>query len=82
MGWDDPAYVPAIVAPAPILNALDRCDWCGSRAYARALFEPLSEEQRTAYLNMCGHHYRTAPISLHERAYHVIDETDRILKEN
>ena len=62
-----------------ILNALDRCDWCGARAYARALFDPLSEGQKTAYLNMCGHHYRCAPMSLHEQAYHVIDETDRIL---
>jgi hypothetical protein len=65
---------------SPILTGLDRCDWpdCDARAYARGLFEPLHEGQKTAYLNACGHHFRVVPMSFHEQAYHVIDETDEI----
>jgi hypothetical protein len=68
------------VEPRGILTAADRCDvrGCGARAYARALFEPVSDEQKTSAVDLCGHHYRTAPMSLHELAYHVIDETDLV----
>ena len=82
MGFDDPAAVPVLAAPVPILNHLDRCDigGCDARAFVRALFEPLRDDQDTSALDMCGHHYRVAPMSLHERAYHIIDETHRILE--
>jgi hypothetical protein len=63
-----------------ILNATDRCDvrGCNARAYVRGLFEPRDDNQRTSAVDLCGHHYRTVPMSFHEQAYHVIDETDRI----
>ena len=64
-----------------ILTALDRCEYrgCGARAYVRGLFEPLRDDQETAAVDLCGHHYRIVPMAFHEQAYHVIDETDRIL---
>lgn len=66
--------------PRRILNALDRCDvrGCSARAYARGLFRERSEEQKTSAVDLCGHHFRTIPMSFHEQAYHVIDETDAI----
>lgn len=71
-----------VVAPEGswILTGADRCDvgGCDARAYARGLFEPVREEQQTSAVDLCGHHYRTAPMSFHERAYHVIDETAAI----
>jgi len=74
---DVPVEMPAVVA-GPILNALDRCDICGARAYVRGLFNDIREDQKTAAVDLCGHHYRTVPMSFHEQAYHIIDETDRI----
>ncbi|SIN72713.1 hypothetical protein SAMN05443544_0564 [Agromyces cerinus subsp. cerinus] len=66
-----------------ILTHADRCDvrGCGARAFARGLFSELREEQKTAAVDMCGHHFLTAPASFREQAYHVIDETDRILED-
>jgi len=63
-----------------ILTGHDRCDvhGCDARAYARGLFEPLRDDQETSAVDLCGHHYRTAPMSFHEQAYHVIDETEAI----
>lgn len=66
----------------PILTAADRCEvrGCNARAYVRGLFPPRSDEQKTAFLDLCGHHYRTIPMSFHEQAEHVIDETAYILE--
>lgn len=66
----------------PILTAADRCDvrGCGARAYVRALFPPVTDEQKTAYVDLCGHDFRAMPASFHEQAEHIIDETAYILE--
>lgn len=66
-----------VVAPTTILKHTDRCDVadCGARAYVRGLFNDVREDQKTAAIDLCGHHYRLVPMSFHEQAYHVIDET-------
>ncbi|WP_231505143.1 hypothetical protein [Cellulomonas sp. URHE0023] len=54
------------------LTAADRCDRCGARAYVR-VFLPVGE------LLFCGHHAREHSAKFAELAFHVQDETDRLL---
>ena len=78
-----PADIPAELPAHPILTHADRCDvgGCNARAFVRGLFNDIRDDQKTAAVDLCGHHYRTVPMSFHEKAYHVIDETDRILED-
>jgi len=59
--------VNATVAP-PSLEASDRCDRCGARAYIRVVL-PGGE------LLFCAHHGRTHREALQQQALHVQDES-------
>jgi len=52
-------------------NSSDRCDACGSQAYAAATFTG-------GDLLFCGHHYRKYQAALEQQALAVIDNTDDI----
>lgn len=54
------------------LLAVDRCDRCGSQAYARAT-TPLNGE-----LLFCGHHLKKHFVKLTELGAHVYDETTKL----
>jgi hypothetical protein len=60
-----------ITEQAPRLNALDRCDRCGARAYFRATL--MSGE-----LLFCGHHGREMRAALEQQAISIDDFTDQI----
>ena len=68
---------------AGILNHLDRCEvrGCNARAYVRGLFNPVREGQRTAAIDMCGHHAKVHAEAIAAQAYTIIDETHLILAE-
>ena len=69
MGWDDPAYVPAIAEPKRILTALDRCDWGGCEAAAYKLWS-----LKTGSLAACGHHANEASEKVDVLAVYFVDE--------
>jgi hypothetical protein len=60
-----------ITQQAPALNALDRCDRCGARAYFRVGL--MSGE-----LLFCGHHGRELRPALEKQAISIDDFTDQI----
>ena len=61
------------VQPPP-LNALDRCDACGGRAYVRVLLTSGGE------LLFCGHHFRKHEPSLVAVVDFVQDEREKLLQ--
>ncbi|NLT53452.1 MAG: hypothetical protein GXX79_02550 [Actinomycetales bacterium] len=61
----------AAIAPAP-LNAADRCDRCGARAYVRALLPGGGE------LLFCAHHGREHEAALRARDAEIHDYTTRL----
>jgi len=56
------------------LNALDRCDRCGARAYVRALF------RRRQELLFCAHHYRQHAAALASLAVDIHDGTQQLVR--
>jgi len=56
------------------LNALDRCDRCGARAYVRALFRGRQE------LLFCAHHYRQHAAALAGLAVDIHDGTQQLVR--
>lgn len=58
----------------PILNAGDRCDVCGARAWVRAVMAAAS-------LHFCAHHARDKMDALRAGALEVIDERHLLLAE-
>ncbi len=71
---DIPPAIPKVPVTHPSLTELDRCDRCGSRAYARAVFI----RPETADLLFCGHHWRVNEKTVSAIADEVIDETHRL----
>ena len=57
---------------AESLNALDRCDRCGAKAYLRVTLASGGE------LLFCAHHGKKYEESLRKVAVDVLDETDKI----
>jgi hypothetical protein len=55
------------------MNALDRCDGCGARAYVRVMFRHRQE------LLFCAHHYRQHAAALARFAVGIQDETRRLV---
>jgi len=51
-----------------ILDANDRCDKCGSRAYFLTVFG-------AGELSFCGHHFRENEIAIREFSYHISDQS-------
>lgn len=64
-----------------ILTSTDRCEvrGCGAQAYFRGLFEPISDEQKTSAIDFCRHHFAEVEQAVRAVAYHVIDESARLL---
>jgi hypothetical protein len=56
------------------MNALDRCDGCGARAYVRVLFHGRQE------LLFCSHHYRQHAAALGRLAVGIQDETRELIR--
>ena len=56
------------------LNALDRCDRCGARAYVRVLF------RRRQELLFCAHHYRQHAAALASLAVDIHDGTQQLVR--
>jgi hypothetical protein len=78
--------VPAVVAVdgverPTVLTAQDRCEFprCGAQAYFRGLFEPKSDEQKTSAVDLCKHHFDAFEASIRATAYHVIDESYKLV---
>ena len=60
------------LAPHAPLNAADRCDRCGARAYIRAILASGGE------LLFCAHHGRAHEEKLREMAAGIQDHTDKL----
>jgi hypothetical protein len=56
------------------MNALDRCDRCGARAYVRVLFRHHQE------LLFCAHHYRQHAAALARFAVDIQDGTQQLMQ--
>ena len=54
------------------MDALDRCDRCGARAYVRVL------SRRRQELLFCGHHYRQHAAALAAFAIDIQDDTRQL----
>lgn len=70
---------PAPVELAPqTLTALDRCDACGARAWAKAEFlthQHGGTDILTCELKFCGHHFAQHREAIKAQALSVVDET-------
>lgn len=71
-----PVEVPVSTSPARTLTALDRCDACGSRAYASATMPG-----GRVPLLFCGHHFTANEARLRAVAIEVHDERQRLVAE-
>lgn len=56
------------------MNALNRCDGCGARAYVRVLFRHRQE------LLFCAHHYRQHAVALASLAIDIQDGTRQLAR--
>lgn len=60
-----------------LLNHMDRCDQCGSRAYAKAWID----KPNTATLLFCGHHFRDHEPVLIGKGFNIEDQTFQLFRQ-
>lgn len=68
-----------VMSPSDVklLNHMNRCDQCGSRAYAKAWLN----KPDTATLLFCGHHLRDHEASLVSQGFNIEDQTFQLRRQ-
>lgn len=54
-----------------ILDATDRCDKCGSRAYFLTIFD-------SGELSFCSHHFHENETAIREFSYYISDQSEAL----